>query len=400
MSNIDVNSEISIDDVNPTNEETIVEDVDVDVDEDGDDHETEQEQDHETEQDQDHETDQEQDQEIVIKEMDTESNFLYDILHKLDNVLVGARVYIENNYFNFSDNDDIHMVFPGIYISGYSPTTNIELLKSLNIKKIITALPYSNPPFPELFNYIHIPLYDDKSENIQKYFSKVNEVLESSVLAGENVIVHCMAGRSRSVTLVMAFLIWIIKGNCNINLHSNVLLHTKLLNNSISNINDSGKCDSSNYNDQDSVKYIIDLIMTEATILNLSKRRIIDKVSNANSRIRDIVIIPDGKNDYDYSTQNYIEKIDSEKMHEKMHTNIAETPKPTQLMRTANFVIYKKTCMINDLIQIQDNYWHQLNKEDNANKVLIVGNLVSLIGQYLRKYRPIACPNDNFIDQL
>jgi hypothetical protein len=278
------------------------------------------------------------------------------------------------------------------YISGYSPTTNLELLKSLNIKKIVTALPYSNPPFPELFDYLHIPLYDDKSENIQKYFSKVNQVLASSILAGDNVIVHCMAGRSRSVTLVMAFLIWIIKGdcgdcgNCSINLDSSVLVHSKLL---------GGGSGGGGDDDQGSVKYRFDLIMAEANILNLSKRRIIDKVNNGN---RDIVVIPNGQ--INYSDQHYNAKVDSEKMHEKMHTNVSEITKPTQIERTANFVIYKKTCMINDLIQIQDNYWNQMQKGDNANKTLIVGNLVSLINQYVRKYRPIACPNDNFIDQL
>lgn len=321
--------------------------------------------------------------EVTITEMDEDSNFLYDILHKFDDLCVGARVLIENNYFNFSDEDDIHMVFPNLYISCYSPITNLPLLKSLNIKTIVTALPYSNPPFPEQFNYMHVPLYDDKSENIQKHFVKVNSAIETALLTGGGVLVHCMAGRSRSVTLVMAFLVWAIKGGL-------------YLDRQIENYRDLSLTDSQ----------YADLIVAEAAILNLAKRRVVDKI-NEHSK----VTIPDKQDNYEKTYQQTYDNRDivstvAESVEFVESTESAtstENTKPHMQRATAGatvYVSYKKSYMIHELIQIQNNYWDQMRQGDNANKSLIVGNLISLIGQYIRKYRPIACPNDNFVTQL
>ena len=296
--------------------------------------------------------------EMKITEIDANANFLYDILHKFDDIYVGARVFIENNYFNFRETDDIHMVFPNLYISSYSPTTNLQLLQLLNINKIITALPYYNPPYPEAFEYVQIPLYDDQSENIQRYFKNVVNILAEGLMSGERILVHCMVGRSRSVTLVIAFLIWVIKGGMNLDSETFIWNNSKV---------------SSEEN-----------IRAEADILNLAKRRVIDgvKTHSQSSTSTSTNVSGNAKDEY-----------------ERFETNENSNARD-ELETKRNFINYKKVTMLDELLQIQNNYWEQMRKGDKADKSLIASNLVSLLVQYVRKYRQIACPNDNFVQQL
>ena len=54
-----------------------------------------------------------------------------DIVHTLNDAYVYSRIVIENNYFNFSDNTDFNIIYPNLYVSNYSTSTNLELLQKL-----------------------------------------------------------------------------------------------------------------------------------------------------------------------------------------------------------------------------------------------------------------------------
>ncbi|KAK9473740.1 protein-tyrosine phosphatase-like protein [Dipodascopsis tothii] len=53
-----------------------------------------------------------------------------------------------------------------------------------------------------------ISLDDDEDENIIEHFGEALEFMDAAVSKGESVLVHCMAGVSRSATVVAAYLIW------------------------------------------------------------------------------------------------------------------------------------------------------------------------------------------------
>ena len=142
-------------------------------------------------------------------------SYLYDIIHFFDDMYVSGRTFIENNYFNLSSNDDFNLVYPNIYIGNYSTTTNLELLKSLGITHIISVIPSFNPPFEDKFKYLHISAYDDDTQDMKPHFDTTNEFIKECILQGGKVLIHCMVGRSRSVTIFIAFLIFIIRGNLN-----------------------------------------------------------------------------------------------------------------------------------------------------------------------------------------
>jgi protein-tyrosine phosphatase len=63
---------------------------------------------------------------------------------------------------------------------------------------------YMNPDDKTPFVRKVINIMDDSSENIFKYFKEAIKYIESS----KKIYVHCMAGVSRSPTIVIAYLMW------------------------------------------------------------------------------------------------------------------------------------------------------------------------------------------------
>ena len=146
---------------------------------------------------------------------DTGTNFIYNIIRYFDDLYVSGRTHIENNYFNLASNEDFNLVYPNIYIGNYSITTNLDLLKGLGITHIISIIPTFNPAFEDQFKYLHIQAYDDEYQDIKQYFDITNEFIKKCLYEGGKLLIHCMAGRSRSVTVLIAFLIFILKGGMN-----------------------------------------------------------------------------------------------------------------------------------------------------------------------------------------
>ena len=116
--------------------------------------------------------------------------------------------YVENRIYNLWDNHDIDEVFPNLFISNYSTSTNKELLKNLGITHIITINSFFNPPYPADFQYHYYSAYDDSNEDITQYFDQFASMARGILLEPKNkILLHCQAGRSRSISLALAFII-------------------------------------------------------------------------------------------------------------------------------------------------------------------------------------------------
>lgn len=71
----------------------------------------------------------------------------------------------------------------------------------------------------ELFTYCEVSVRDESDVQISEHFEKTNEFIEDNIHRGERrrcidltilggVLVHCKAAVSRSVTTIIAYLMW------------------------------------------------------------------------------------------------------------------------------------------------------------------------------------------------
>ena len=103
--------------------------------------------------------------------------------------------------------DMISEITPFLYLSGQNPVT-ANKLKIKGITHIINCAAESTslPNIPGItVTYLHV--YDTPTERISQYFDSVADKIETVRLNGGRVLVHCIAGVSRSVTLLIAYLL-------------------------------------------------------------------------------------------------------------------------------------------------------------------------------------------------
>lgn len=94
-----------------------------------------------------------------------------------------------------------------IYLSGLPEDKwNKTNLKKSKIKAVISIMESepSDIPLSGISHYF-FKLDDRPEKEIKKYFNKSSSILYSNIRKGNSVLVHCVAGISRSVSLIIAF---------------------------------------------------------------------------------------------------------------------------------------------------------------------------------------------------
>lgn len=102
-----------------------------------------------------------------------------------------------------------------IWIGSYMSLSAVNTMKQNNITHVLSVLDVSSMGFkPEEFktsvkeNFVHLYLDVDDTEDqdIAQFFHTTNEFIDGAISKGEGVLVHCIAGISRSVTCACAYL--------------------------------------------------------------------------------------------------------------------------------------------------------------------------------------------------
>ena len=284
-----------------------------------------------------------------IIDVSNENGIIENIMHTFSDIYVYGRTMIENNYINLSDNEDFSIMFPNIYVSNYSTSTNLELLQGLGITHIISVIPSFNPPFPDKFKYLHIEAYDDEWQDMISFFKETNTFIENCLVNNGKVLIHCMVGRSRSMTIFLAFLINMVRG----------------------------KCQNFDYNN---IK-----IIGNDTKSNLIEHNNLAK----NSKIK----------------RNNIDNINTTQ--ENISKNIQDLPQLN--IKEEHFITYKKQNIITDVDELVSRYKNLKDKmvlhsnfENKNDKELqkFANTFIVYLIDYSKKYRSISCPNPNFVNQL
>ena len=105
---------------------------------------------------------------------------------------------------------DISKITNTLYLGNMYAASNINKLKDIGIKKILTVMTEFGYTYPKnIFIHKIIEIDDIYDSNIIKYFKECINFIEGK----EKVLVHCAAGVSRSSTIVIAYIMWKNKKN-------------------------------------------------------------------------------------------------------------------------------------------------------------------------------------------
>ncbi|KAH7857025.1 hypothetical protein Vadar_008156 [Vaccinium darrowii] len=94
----------------------------------------------------------------------------------------------------------------GLYLGSVGAANNKSELKRLNITHILTVANSLPPTHPNDFVYKIINIPDREDVNIENYFDECFTFIDEAKRTGGGVLVHCFVGKSRSVTVVVAYL--------------------------------------------------------------------------------------------------------------------------------------------------------------------------------------------------
>jgi protein-tyrosine phosphatase len=102
-------------------------------------------------------------------------------------------------------------VLPGLYVGGLESVMDCNLMQ--RIDAVISVLkPESRRELERIGclrgkAHLFIPIKDQASAPIESHFEEVYRFIERNLNSGRTVLVHCAAGRSRSVTLVVYYML-------------------------------------------------------------------------------------------------------------------------------------------------------------------------------------------------
>ncbi|KAL6996855.1 Very-long-chain (3R)-3-hydroxyacyl-CoA dehydratase [Sarracenia purpurea var. burkii] len=97
-----------------------------------------------------------------------------------------------------------------LFIGGALAARSVYTLQHLGITHILclcsNEIGQSDSQYPELFEYKNFSIYDDEDANIGNIFEEAHDSIDRVEQIGGKVLVHCFEGRSRSATVVLAYL--------------------------------------------------------------------------------------------------------------------------------------------------------------------------------------------------
>lgn len=123
-------------------------------------------------------------------------------------VLYGkCRSFYQPHLTKLTGHFDVHHICDGVYLGDIPSAANEAKLKELGITHIVSAVMGVEKMFPNSFTYLLLPLRDIQEQNIINHFEESTNFINNALSKNGKVYVHCMAGVSRSATLVAAWLV-------------------------------------------------------------------------------------------------------------------------------------------------------------------------------------------------
>lgn len=104
------------------------------------------------------------------------------------------------------DNHPMTHIIDGLYIGSESNAKSLEELSSEQIRNIVNVTSHVPLYHSEQFQYCHLPADDTQKQSLLEYFDRAYSFIHHAIENNEKVLVHCVAGISRSPAIVIGFL--------------------------------------------------------------------------------------------------------------------------------------------------------------------------------------------------
>uniref|UniRef100_H2ZR70 Dual specificity protein phosphatase 15 n=1 Tax=Ciona savignyi TaxID=51511 RepID=H2ZR70_CIOSA len=99
----------------------------------------------------------------------------------------------------------MNKILPGLFIGNFRDAENIEQLQRNNITHILSIYDNPRPIFKDKI-YLCIKASDTPDQDLSPFFEECADFIHQARLKGGAVLVHCLAGVSRSVTVSIAYI--------------------------------------------------------------------------------------------------------------------------------------------------------------------------------------------------
>ncbi|XP_055629681.1 dual specificity protein phosphatase 18-like [Toxorhynchites rutilus septentrionalis] len=105
----------------------------------------------------------------------------------------------------------VSKLLKNLYLCGGS-AASVPMMKQLGVSLVINAtteaeLPNTPLPCDETTGYLRVPVKDNREEDLERYFDQIADRIEQEYQRDGVILVHCVAGVSRSASLCLAYLI-------------------------------------------------------------------------------------------------------------------------------------------------------------------------------------------------
>jgi protein-tyrosine phosphatase len=103
------------------------------------------------------------------------------------------------------DASQFHCIVPHLYLTG-SAAENTQALRAINAVALVNCSSKDHPDARQ-FAYLRVPIKDEPDVDLSPHLEPVVQFIHAHVLRGQNVVVYCSFGKSRSVAFVLGYLI-------------------------------------------------------------------------------------------------------------------------------------------------------------------------------------------------
>ena len=106
-----------------------------------------------------------------------------------------------------SDQADIDMIVENLYLGSIKSAMNHDVLEVYEINAVMNVTENdTRDRIPAKCDYLHIPLLDDTEQDLLPHIPQALSFITKNLSQQKNLLIHCQAGRSRSASIVLAYL--------------------------------------------------------------------------------------------------------------------------------------------------------------------------------------------------